>query len=441
MTTLNTPTEASKTKRGYMIKGAIILLLIIFLMIPTFMINSLVSERMIRQDEAYTEVSSKWADAQTISGPIISVPYLEMYKDTSGKVYQYKHYIRFLPENLKIDGNISPQKRNRGIYQLVVYSSQLRLSGDFLVQPKDIKSIPSNNILWNEAQAIIGLSDLRGIEDKISLQYNQEQGDFNSGSSDNQLFSNSVFLPIHISLNGDSAQQISFSTELHLKGSRNIMFTPLGRETNVSLQSTWANPSFDGAFLPDSHHITDKGFTANWKVLQLNRNYPQVWIKEGYDIVSSNFGLNLLLSVDNYTKTDRALKYAILFISLTFLIFFFLELLNNKSIHPLQYILVGFALCIFFVLLLSISEYLHFNLAYIIAAIMTVGLIWWYAKSILGETKLANLVGGNLLILYTFIFSIIQLQDFALLMGSFGLFIILAIVMYYSKKIDWSGVK
>lgn len=433
--------DASKTKRGYMIKGAIILLLIIFLMIPTFMITSLVSERMARQDEAYTEVSSKWADAQTISGPIISVPYLEMYKDTSGKVFQYKHYIRILPENLSINGTISPQKRNRGIYQLVVYSSKLNLSGDFMIQPLDLKSIPSNQILWQEAQAIIGISDLRGIEDNVSFEYNQLKKDLTSGSSDQNLFPNTIYLPLDIKLSNDSAQQISFQCDIHLKGSRNIMFSPLGRETKVSLQSSWENPSFDGAFLPDSHHVSDKGFIANWKILQLNRNYPQVWIKEGYDILSSNFGVNLLLSVDNYTKTDRALKYAILFISLTFLIFFFLELLNNKSIHPLQYILVGFALCIFFVLLLSISEYIPFNFAYIIAAIMTVGLIWWYAKSILQETKLANLVGGNLVILYTFIFSIIQLQDFALLMGSFGLFIILAIVMYYSKKIDWSGVR
>lgn len=430
----------STKKRSYLIKGGVILLLIIFLMIPTFMIDSLVSERMGRQDAAYTEVSSKWGNAQTLSGPIISIPYFEFVKDTSGKLFRYTNYIRILPDNLVIEGKISPQKRHRGIYELVVYSSDCRFKGSSVIHLDDLKSIPKENIQWAEASVVMGISDLRGIEEDIPFLYNGEEKLFRSGTKDDELFPTAISIPISIDLKGESFQKIDFNYSLKLKGSQNIMFTPLGRETRVSLVSNWPNPSFDGAFLPDSHTVSDKGFHAFWKILQLNRNYPQVWIKNIHDVYSSNFGVNLKLSVDNYTKTDRAIKYAILFISLTFLVFFFLELLNNRAIHPLQYILVGFALCIFFVLLLAMSEYLHFNVAYIIAAIMTIGLIWWYSKSILKETKLAHLIGGNLLILYTFIFSIIQLEDFALLMGAFGLFIILAIVMHYSRKINWDGV-
>lgn len=437
---MENPLSPEKTKRRYLIKGSIILLLIFFLMIPTFMINSLVSERMSRQDEAYNEVSSKWAYAQTLSGPILSIPYFEFVKDTSGKLFRYTNHLRILPDNLNISGDILPQKRHRGIYELVVYSSQLALKGNIRISPNDFQSIPKENIQWNEAIAIMGISDLRGIEEKINFQSPTHSQEFSSGSKDADVFPTAISVPIVLSPS-DSTTRMDFQYDLKLKGSQNIMFSPLGTTTEVSLNSNWANPSFDGAFLPDSHSVTDKGFSAYWKVLQLNRNYPQIWINQIYDISTSNFGVNLKLSVDNYTKTDRAIKYAILFISLTFLIFFFLELLNKKSIHPLQYILVGFALCIFFVLLLAISEYLHFNIAYIIAAIMTIGLVWWYSRSILKENKLANLVGGNLLILYTFIFSIIQLQDFALLMGAFGLFIILAVVMYYSKKIDWEEVR
>ncbi|MFY7860866.1 MAG: cell envelope integrity protein CreD [Chitinophagales bacterium] len=434
------PTTTTVIKKSNIfLKGGIIVLLIFFLMIPTFMINSLVSERMQRQDEAYTEVSSKWANAQTISGPIISIPYFEFVKDTSGKVLKFTKYLRILPDILNINGVINPQTRHRGIYQLVVYSSQFAFSGNFQLNQEDFKNIPKENIQWGSAIAGMGISDLRGIEENVDWRFDNTTSQFSSGSSDEAVFENGISVPVSLSIDDSSA--MNFSCQLSLKGSQNIKFAPLGRETQVRLNSGWANPSFDGSFLPDSSNVSEKGFSAYWKILQLNRNYPQTWINNTYDVSSSYFGVNLKLSVDGYTKTDRAIKYAILFISLTFLIFFFLEMLNGKSIHPLQYVLVGFALCIFFILLLAISEYISFNYAYIISAIMTIGLIWWYAKSILQETRLANLIGGNLTILYLFIFTILQLQDFALLMGAFGLFIILAIVMYYSKKIDWSNVK
>ena len=203
------------------------------------------------------------------------------------------------------------------------------------------------------------------------------------------------------------------------------------------MTSNWNTPSFDGAFLPDKRDINTSGFNASWKILHLNRNYPQSWLNNSFSVNNSAFGINLLLPIDNYTKTDRSIKYAILFIALTFLIFFFLELLNNKSVHPLQYILIGFALCLFYVLLLSISEHINYTLSYIIASVMTIGLITWYSLSILHDKKLSFLVGGNLVLLYSFIFTIIQLEDFSLLMGSIGLFLILALVMYFSKKINW----
>lgn len=206
----------------------------------------------------------------------------------------------------------------------------------------------------------------------------------------------------------------------------------------MNISSPWTTPSFDGAFLPDKRNIDDKGFTAYWRVLHLNRNFPQQWTNNQHNIDGSAFGINLKIPTDSYTKTDRSIKYSILFITLTFMIFYFLELLNNKYIHAVQYLLVGFALCIFYVLLLSISEHIPYNFAYVIASTMTIGLISWYTAGVLKDKKLSFMVAGNLTLLYGFIFTLIQLEDYALLMGSFGLFTILCIVMFYSRKIDWA---
>jgi len=429
-----------KSKKSLTTKGLIIAVLIMLLLIPTVFINTLVRERQARQNEAFLEISDKWAKAQTIAGPIISVPYDEYFKEANGTVSKVKKYIHILPEKLEINGKILPEKRYRGIYETVVYTSNLELKGSFSGLIPVALSISKENILYDQAFVSIGITDLRGIEDNVSLDWNGTSCPINPGVETTDIYKSGINSRIKINSTDSLNNRYDFSVKINLKGSQYIYFTPVGKETHLTVTSNWPTPSFDGAYLPDSREIQANGFSAYWKILHLNRNYPQFWLNSSYSVDESAFGVNMLLTVDNYTKTDRAVKYAILFIALTFLIFFFLELLNNKPIHPLQYILVGFALCIFYLLLLSISEQLYFNIAYLISAVMTIGLISWYSASILKDKKLATLIGGNLVILYAFIFAIIQLQDYALLIGSLGLFIILIIVMYFSRKIDWKGV-
>ncbi|MGB5782368.1 MAG: cell envelope integrity protein CreD, partial [Eudoraea sp.] len=199
----------------------------------------------------------------------------------------------------------------------------------------------------------------------------------------------------------------------------------------------WSNPSFDGEFLPDTHTVDNDGFAASWNILHLNRNYPQSWSGADYYIHDSAFGVNLLLPVDRYQKSMRVIKYAILFLAFTFLVFFFVEVLNQVFIHPVQYILVGTAIVVFYTLLIALSEHITFNLSYLFSAILTLILVTGYVYAILSSKKLAFLILGMLGVLYSFIFTIIQLQDYALLIGSIGVFIILALVMYGSRKIDW----
>jgi inner membrane protein len=430
-------------KTSIFFKVCIITLIGLLLLIPTSMITNLIWERESTQKEAITEVSSKWGESQTISGPFVSIPYFRYVtqfseKDSVDKIVQIKEYMHFLPTDLKITGNISPELRYRGIYEIVVYNSTLNLSGVYNNIRFAGLDIPQKDIQFDKAVISIGISDLRGIEKQVVLNWNNKENFFSPGTVTNDIIESGINASVPIAPNDSSSYKFSFNLEL--KGSQLLYFIPVGEVTDIKMSSTWRNPSFNGAFLPDSRTISDSGFVANWNILNLNRNFPQMWIGNSNSIASSAFGIDLLLPVDNYQKSTRSIKYALLFITFTFLVFFFVEVLNKIFIHPVQYILVGIALVVFYTLLLSISEHLNYNAAFIISAIATLLLISGYVKAILKSTKITGLISGILLILYTFIFVIIQLQDYALLIGSIGLFLILGVVMYISREIDWYNI-
>ena len=430
-------------KNNIYFKIGTIVIITLLLLIPASMIRLLIIERESTQNEAIREVSSKWGEEQTISGPLISIPYYRYIKefsrkDSTEKIVQIKEFIHILPTELNISGNINPEKRYRGIYEIVVYNSKLSISGAFNNIDLASLDIQPRNILFDKAEFVIGINDLRGIEEQVILNWNDQNIAFNPGVSSNDVVMSGINALLNLDLKDSSAY--NFSLELDLKGSQLLYFTPVGRVTNINLRSEWPNPSFKGAFLPDSREVSEKGFVANWNVLHLNRNFPQIWLGNRHSISDSSFGIDLLLPVDNYQKSYRSIRYAILFIGFTFLTFFFIEVLNKVFIHPIQYILVGIALIVFYSLLLSISEYLKYNLAFIVSAISTLALIAGYVQAILKSGKLTLLISGILTVLYSFIFTIIQLQDYALLIGSIGIFIILGLVMYFSRKIDWYNV-
>jgi inner membrane protein len=424
-------------------KAIIIGILTLLLLIPTAMIRQLIVEREGRQEEASNEISSKWSGKQTLTGPVLSIPYYEKYKDDAGNVKTVIKYAHILPENLSITGELFPEKRYRSIFEIVVYNAKLKYSGHFNTISSETVNVPKENFLPDKALISFGISDLRGIKDQISLKWNNSSMNFNPGVETVDVVQSGINTKVKIDLSDSLNKQYNFSFDLNLKGSQTLYFVPVGKITEVSIHSKWKSPGFDGAFLPDSRTIDDNGFKASWKVLNMNRNYPQYWTESTYKIDDSAFGINLLMPMDGYQKASRSVKYAILLIALTFMIFFFIEIMNNKLLHPFQYILVGLALCIFYSLLLSFSEHMSFNLAYIISSVLTMGLIYLYTRSILNDKKLSLLIGSVLFILYAFIFTIIQLEDYALLMGSIGLFVALAMIMYYSRKIDWyhTGIK
>ena len=427
-------------KNNIYLKLGTIVFITLVLLIPTSMIRSLITEREATQNEAIKEVSSKWAEQQTISGPFVSIPYYRYVKEVSSKdsaekIVQVKDYLHILPSQLNISGNINPEKRYRGIYEIVVYNSKLEISGTFNKFDLAALDIQPKDIFFDKAEFVVGIDDLRGIEEQINLSWNNQSISFNPGVSSDDVVKSGINAVVKMDPKDSSTYQ--FKLSLNLKGSQLLYFTPVGKVTDINLSSDWPNPSFNGAFLPDKREISEKGFKANWNILHLNRNFPQVWTGSQHTISKSSFGIDLILPVDNYQKSYRSIRYAILFIGFTFLVFFFIEVLNKVFIHPVQYILVGVALIVFYTLLISFSEHMKYNLAFIISALSTLLLIAGYVKAILKSSQLSLLISGILTVLYTFIFVIIQLQDYALLIGSIGIFIILGLVMYFSRKIDW----
>ncbi|RZT93228.1 inner membrane protein [Ancylomarina subtilis] len=423
-------------KNSISLKLFVITILMLLLLIPASMIKSVIHERESLSNQAIIEVSNKWAGSQQINGPIVSIPLIYEYKDED-KTYETTKYIHILPEELNIDGNISPEKLKRGIYEVVVYKSKLALSGKFLLN----KEIDQNNlkeIKYDQAFLTIGISDLRGIEDQVILNWDNKNLNVEPGSRISELIYSGITVKLP-NIETNINKSINFSFSLNLQGSQNLDFIPLGSTTNVRINSNWPYPSFNGNFLPDHRNVTETGFEADWKVLQLNRNFPQSWIgnKHAEKIGQSNFGVNLILPLDDYKKSVRSSKYAVMCIALTFLIFFLVEIINKRKIHPFQYILVGFALCIFYILLISISEHSNFNTAYIISSISIIGMISLYALSILKSKKLSLFLLATLTSIYGFLFVTLQLADYALLMGSIGLTLILAATMYFTRNINW----
>jgi inner membrane protein len=438
------PTPAAPRRLRYpalvelVILGAIALVL----MFALSMIHSLVLERSHRARSARTEIAASWGQSQTVGGPVLIVPYRMRYvNQTTGKVHEGKGRAHFLPDRLLAQGRLLPERRHRGIFETVLYRAQLHVEGEFARPDFSAWGIPPADVLWDEAVLTVGISDLRGIGGNPVMRWNGSALHFAGGTADSRLWASGL-TAANAFRGGANAERYPFAMDLSLNGSEQISFYPLGRETVVQLTSPWPDPSFSGAFLPESRTITARGFSARWSVSSLARSYPQQWrLGEEPDLRSSlhpsAFSVGLFSPVSHYQQSERSVKYGALFIALTFVTFFLYELLSPVTLHPVQYFLVGGALCVFYVLLLSISEHAPFGIAYAIASVATVILISAYAAALLRSGLRVAGLAGVLAMLYGYLYVLLQLEDWALLMGSIGLFLILALVMYATRRVDW----
>ena len=442
-TTLEKPVRGERLgwlRRSMTMRALLVAVLVLLLLIPLSMVQDLVGEREARKDDVVREVGATWGESQTITGPMITVPFSSSVKVDLGNgrsemrdVTQYAH---FLPEDLDVATVLDPEKRHRGIYDVVVYKGHINIKVDF-AHLADDPIAQANDLQWQKASLCLGISDLRSIKQQVVAEGSLGRFAFEPGVPSNDLIASGLSVPFPLD-SATSGRPISLQIALELNGSGSFRLVPTGRTTKATMRSAWPDPSFQGAFPPDTSQVDKDGFTARWTVLHLNRPYPQAFIgSRGDELEESAFGADLILPVDEYQKSTRAGKYGLMLIVMVFLVFFFVEVLQKMRIHPIQYLLVGLALCIFYTLLIALSEQVGFSAAYISSAIAVIGLVVFYARSVLKVARATQLLGLVMLLVFGFMFTVIDQEDYALLIGSIGLFIVLAIVMAVSRKIDW----
>ena len=405
-------------------------LLTIVLLLPLSLVQDLIVERNQRQKEVVAETTSKWGESVYFYGPILKIPYKDPVTLQIENAY-------FFPETLN---NVSTTEiktpLQRSIYKSNVFSTKMQYNGNYTNPNFSKKNVPNENIIWDKASIVIRTTNLRSLKDEVKIKI----GD-----------NNYTFEPIHNTqvndsiesletgyINFNALQNLNFNVTLNYNGSKRISIAPIGKTTHAKMTSNWASPNFNGSFIPNDKQITDKGFEATWKISHFNRPFAQENFEVLPDVSKYAFAVDFITPVDEYQQNERASKYGFLVIGLTFLIFFLIQSISKISIHIFQYVMIGIALIMFYTLLISITEHSSFGFAYAIAGTSVVALISLYSISILKDRKFPTFIGLSLSILYTFIFVIIQLEEYALLVGSIGLFLILAAVMYFSRKIEWT---
>ncbi|SRX54788.1 cell envelope integrity protein CreD [Aequorivita sp. CIP111184] len=422
--------------------------LLLILLIPLEFVKSLINERAYRQEEVVREINEKWGNEVLLSGPILKIPYKVISEEIIFNEKTDSYYTKtketvenayFFPDKLNITSQVDTKPLNRSIYESVVYSAAIDIKGSFPKIDFMNTDIPEENILWEKATILLKTSNLKGIKttpivnlasEALSMtpQYSKEY--LNTIQSNYITNAKEIF-----------TESLPFSFNLKINGSESLKFLPIGKETDATMKSNWHSPSFDGNFLPEdtNKEISKDGFTATWRILQINRQFEQSFFGHLPDLSASAFGTKLIIPVDEYQKSERTAKYGFMVIGLTLLVFLLIQLVSKIYIHPFQYVMIGLALVMFYTLLISISEHSNFLKAYAIAAFSVLALITVYSRAILKGFKYPLLICGSLASLYGFIYVIIQLENYALLVGSIGLFLILAIIMFASRRIDWKN--
>jgi inner membrane protein len=422
-----------------LIMGAIL----VALNVPLTMMCGVVGERAARREAVVNEVSGTWGGAQTIGGPVLSVPYRYLWTDGAGRLQSATSSLHFLPEVLEIDGVVDPGERKRSLFAVVVYTARLKVRGRFAPpRIRDVTPVPEI-ILWEGASVSLGVSDPRGIARAIDLNWNGQRQRFVPGSARIGLFQSRVQAPAP-GVTAERTDPYTFELDVEVKGTRELRVLPAGNDTVVRLTSSWPHPSFVGT-APDPPRIDANGFAASWRVPYFGRGFAPEWKGDNQQVddelsrqaAAASFGVALIQPVDIYVQTERAVKYAVLFIVMTFVIAFAWEIAGGVLVHPIQYLFVGFTMCVFYLLLLSLAEHRGFDVAYVVATSATVLLLSWYWSWVLGGRRQGALMGAAMTTLYGYLYLLLRLEDYALLAGSVGLFAMLALVMFLTRRVNW----
>ncbi len=469
--------DIKKLSDSLLFRFIIIAVLIGVMTIPLSMVNDIVRERSSLYNQVLNDIANTWGHEQKLQGPALFVPYTEKFiteivktdKDGNERKVNRVHYEQrtaiVLPNDLKIDVNLHGQTRKRSIYKSLVYTADLKINGYF--KSPDIKGLSSHvdKIHWDRAWLALGISDTQAINKVSGLRWNvsgdnnQSIGhssaqliDFEPGTKVTSTLKNGFHAPLNLS-SGSSAKPSDkesgkpldtktylFSLDININGSQGFYFSPFGKTTNVYVKSDWPHPSFQGSVLPDQHKVSKNGFQANWSVPHLARNYPQLWTLETqmFNIHEFTAGVNLFETVSLYSKITRAIKYGVLFFALTYITFLIFELGIGRKLHVVQYGMIGLALSMFYLTLLSMAEHTGFVTAYISAASIIILMISLYAFASIRKLSRTGIISLLLIALYTMLYSLLKLEDYALLAGTALLLLILGVMMYLTRNLNRS---
>jgi len=435
----------STTARVFMVG-----LLTLVLLLPLEYVKALIRDRKELQNGMVNEMSEKWGGSVYFYGPILKVPYQviseteitnKITKQVTVQKSAITDYAYFFPEDLKINTNASTENKHRNNYEAAVFNAKMNFKGHYTTPNFSSQDIKPENIDWEKASIVIKTNSLKSIKGAVNINFNGKTYAFEPVASENQNDTVETLQTSAINLRDAFKSTVPFNLNIAYDGTEQIGIVPIGKITEAKMTSNWTSPSFDGNFLPESKHVDKNGFSANWKISHLNRGFVQQYFTALPELSKYTFDVDFHIPVDEYQQNDRASKYGFLVIALTFLIFFLIQTISKINIHIFQYGMVGLALIMFYTLLISITEHSSFMLAYLIAGVSVVIMIGTYSVSILKNKKFPLFIASSLTALYTFIYIIIQLESYALLAGSIGIFLILGAVMYVSRAIDWNNTK
>lgn len=411
-------------------KALIITVLTLLLLIPINLIQSLVEERSDRQNQVTDELNKKWAAPQTLTGPMLMVPFVET--TGAGKdLRQIKKWAYFLPDELNVNGSLLPEVRKRSLYQVNLFRAKVSFSGKFAPLSLEGLNIEKDKFIWSQARFVIGVSDIRGMTQKPNLIWEGKSIALGTDLPNSKIISEGIGSILSL----DPTITSTFHIELDIKSSKHFYLQGWGNKSKVTLNSNWHAPNFEG--MPDTVERFKDGFKATWQLNEIARPYPQQCKDTNIQFKENRIGLEFANANENYIMTERIVKYAVLFIALTFGVFFLIEMWQNVQIHPLQYGFVGIALVVFYILVLSVSEFVGFSWAYLISTGATILLLALYLASVFKKSKttLGFIIG--LVMLYGYIYFIIQLEEMSLIFGSVALFVVIAALMLSTRKVDW----
>jgi inner membrane protein len=429
--------------------------LLLLLHIPLFMTRGVLRDRQRYQAQATEEISGVWGREQRVIGPVLAVPYtynkgnVAHSKLVNNQWVQVEEPARveavayFLPDELKIESVIEPEIRHRGIYDVVVYATHLKSNGtvraDFAAA-----AIEADHIDWARARLLFGVSDLHGVRSIAPLR--RADGTDAPFDATESVTPGGLALAANPGLSA-TGNALPFTIETIIQGSGTLRVAPVGKSTTAKLHSSWSSPSFSGAWLPTTRQVSPEGFDAEWTIPPFSRGFPQSWTSRYVaeaDMISkinaAGFGVRLGQTVDGYSIVERAQKYGILFFVLVFAVFFLFEVTAALRIHPLQYAMVGAALCLFFLGFLALSEFWATGIAYGIAAGACTMMVALYAWSFLKSGGRTLVVFGGLGATYGYLYFVLKSEDYALIAGTAALFAMLALAMYITRRINWYTV-